>query len=129
MKSNMPPVHPGEFLREDYMDPLGLSANALAIAIGISANRITELVSGKRGITAETAILLARALDTTPDYWMNLQYAYELRLAERSIPQARLESICRLVISLDHDAPETSENSVKRKARNKSKANRKKGHV
>ena len=82
MKSKMRPVHPGEVLREEFLVPLEMSANRLAQAIEVPTNRITELVAERRALTADTALRLARALDTTPEFWMNLQLAYELRLAE-----------------------------------------------
>jgi addiction module HigA family antidote len=92
MKSNMRPVHPGEVLREEFLGPIGVSANALAIAIGVSANRITEIAAERRNITAETALLLGKALDTSADFWMNLQKAYDLRVAEKAIGK-KLESV------------------------------------
>ncbi|QDE40130.1 HigA family addiction module antidote protein [Luteibacter pinisoli] len=88
----LPPIHPGEILREDYMRPMGLSANALALAIGVTAARVNELVNGKRGLTADTALRLARYFGTDPRSWMNLQLNYELELAERRIGDA-LENI------------------------------------
>ncbi|MGN6482193.1 HigA family addiction module antitoxin [Luteibacter sp.] len=88
MSHPLPPVHPGEVLREDYMKPFGLSSNALALAIGVTAARVNELVSGKRGITADTALRLARYFGTDPHSWMNLQLHYELELAERRIGDA-----------------------------------------
>ena len=79
----MRPIHPGEILREEYLVPLDLSSNALAQAIGVPANRITEIVAEKRSVTADTALRLARALGTTPEFWLNLQQSYELRLAQQ----------------------------------------------
>ncbi|WP_246058618.1 HigA family addiction module antitoxin [Luteibacter pinisoli] len=74
------------------MRPMGLSANALALAIGVTAARVNELVNGKRGLTADTALRLARYFGTDPRSWMNLQLNYELELAERRIGDA-LENI------------------------------------
>lgn len=85
MKSKMRPVHPGEILREEFLVPMDLSANKLAQAIGVPANRITELVAENRSITADTALRLAAALDTTAEFWMNLQKSFELRTAEREV--------------------------------------------
>lgn len=82
-KNAMRPVHPGEVLREEYLAPMGMSANALAQAIGVPANRVSAIVAGERGVTADTALRLARALGTTPTFWLNLQQSYELRLAEQ----------------------------------------------
>lgn len=81
MTDKLPPIHPGEILREDFMLPLGLSSNALARAIGVTPARINEIVREKRGITAETALRLARFLGTSVDLWMNLQQRYDLERA------------------------------------------------
>jgi addiction module HigA family antidote len=94
----MRPIHPGEILREEYLVPLDMSANALAQAIGVPANRISAIVAGERGVTADTALRLARAFGTTPTFWLNLQQAYELRLAELDRETAAaLNGIRRLV--------------------------------
>jgi len=84
----LPPVTPGEVLREEYMIPLGLSARALARELGVPPNRITEIVSGQRAVSAETAILLGRRFDTSARFWMNLQVAHDLAVAERAMPHA-----------------------------------------
>jgi antitoxin HigA-1 len=73
-----PPIHPGEILLEEFLKPLGLSQNRLAIDIGVHARRINEIVLGKRGITADTALRLARYFGTSPQFWMNAQSKYEL---------------------------------------------------
>ena len=78
------PVHPGEILQRDFMEPLALSSTALAAAIGVTPARINEIVRGRRGITAETALRLARYFNTDARSWMNLQGHYELALAERN---------------------------------------------
>ena len=77
------PIHPGEFLREDFLFPLGLSANALALALRVPVTRISEIVRERRGITADTALRLARYFGTTPDFWMKMQASYDLALAHR----------------------------------------------
>ena len=82
-KNKMRPIHPGEILREEYLLPLDMSANRLAQAIGVPTNRLTEILKGQRAVTADTALRLAKALETSPEFWLNLQQAYELRLAER----------------------------------------------
>ena len=79
--SGMRPVHPGEILR-DELDALGLSANALAKALGVSVNRITMILNGRRGVSADSALRLARYFGTTPQLWLNLQTSWELRRAE-----------------------------------------------
>jgi len=84
------PIHPGEFLREDFLVPLSLSANALALALHVPVTRITEILRERRGITADTALRLARYFGTTPDFWMKMQVAYDLAMASR-IATARIE--------------------------------------
>ena len=81
-KNGMRPVHPGEVLLEDYMEPLGLSSNALARALGVTAARVNDIVRQRRGITADTAIRLARYFGGDARSWLNLQTAYDLRVAE-----------------------------------------------
>lgn len=84
--TRLEPVHPGEILKHDFMEPFGLSATALAKAIGVTPARINEIVRGRRGITAATAataLRLARYFGTDAQSWMNLQDRYELSLAER----------------------------------------------
>lgn len=73
------PVHPGEILREDFLAPLSMSANALAMALHVPATRINDIVRGRRAISPETALRLARYFGTTPEFWANLQATYDLR--------------------------------------------------
>lgn len=75
------PIHPGEILREEFMVPLNLSQNALARALNVPPRRINEIVLEKRGVSADTALRLARALGTTAEFWTTLQADYDLRLA------------------------------------------------
>ena len=75
-------THPGEVLKEEFLDPLGMSANGLASLIGVPSNRLTEIIRGRRGMSADTAHRLARFFDTTPGFWMNLQTNYDLSEAE-----------------------------------------------
>ena len=75
------PVTPGDILLHEFMEPLGLSANALATALRVPANRITGILAASRGITADTALRLARYFGTSPQFWMNLQRDYDLRMA------------------------------------------------
>ena len=82
--TRLEPIHPGEILKHDFMDPWGLSATALATALGVSPGRINEIVRGRRGITASTALRLARYFGTDAQSWMNLQTRYELLVAERT---------------------------------------------
>lgn len=81
-KNGMRPVHPGEILREDYLEPLGMSANALAGALKVPSSRINDIVRRRRGVTADTALRLARYFGSTPQFWLNLQSTWELRTAE-----------------------------------------------
>ena len=76
------PVHPGEVLLEEFLKPMGLSQNRLALSIGVPARRINEIVLGRRSITADTALRLARFFDTSPQFWLGLQMDYNLDLAE-----------------------------------------------
>ncbi len=77
----MRPIHPGEILREEYLVPLGMSAHALAIALRVPAPRINDIVRERRGITPDTALRLARYFGTTPEFWINLQSSYDLKVA------------------------------------------------
>ena len=86
--TRLDPVHPGEVLKHDFMAPFDLSDTALARAIGVTPARINEIVRGRRGITAETALRLARYFGTDPQSWMNLQDHYELAIAERTTADA-----------------------------------------
>jgi addiction module HigA family antidote len=81
MPKRLAPIHPGEVLAEDFMAPRSLTANSLALALRVPANRISELVRGRRSISAETALRLARFFDTTPDLWLNLQAHYDLEVS------------------------------------------------
>jgi addiction module HigA family antidote len=80
----MPPVHPGEILREDFMKPLGLSINRLALELHVPATRIGEIVNERRRITADTALRLARYFQTNPEFWLNLQNFFDLEIKRRS---------------------------------------------
>lgn len=82
IKNGMRPVHPGEILREDFLVPLGRSANALAKALNVPAPRINDIVRERRGVSADTAMRLARYFGGDARSWLNLQAAYDLRVAE-----------------------------------------------
>jgi addiction module HigA family antidote len=82
IKNGMRPVHPGEVLREDFLIPLGMSANVLAKALNVPAPRINDLVRERRGVSADTAMRLARYFGGDARSWLNLQAAYDLRVAE-----------------------------------------------
>ena len=79
----LPAIHPGEHIAEELAE-LDMTASELARALGIPANRITEILRGRRGITADTALRLGRWLGTSPEFWMNLQQVYELRVAQET---------------------------------------------
>ena len=93
VRSGMRPVHPGEVLREEYLEPLGMSANALSRALRVSAPRINDIVLERRGITADTAMRLARFFDMTPNFWMNLQAEYDLRQTELMSARVIMEEV------------------------------------
>jgi antitoxin HigA-1 len=80
----MAPVHPGEILREDFMKPLGLTVNKLALELHVPATRIGEIVHGRRRVTAETALRLARYFKTNAEFWLNLQNFYDIEISRRS---------------------------------------------
>jgi addiction module HigA family antidote len=81
----IPSIHPGEILSEDFMAPRGLTANRLALALRIPANRLSEIIRGRRSITADTALRLARYFTTSPEMWLGLQADYDLRKAKSAI--------------------------------------------
>lgn len=87
-KKLLPPVHPGEILREEYMMPLGLSANALARALGVTPARVNDIANEKRGITADTALRLARYFGTDAQSWISLQTNYDLECARQEMGDA-----------------------------------------
>jgi len=91
MPKSLSPIHPGETLRGDVLGPLNMSVNQLAKALGVDSARLNEIVRGRRGITADTALRLARYLGTSAEFWLGLQLDYELRLAR----QAKLKQIER----------------------------------
>jgi len=99
MVNKIPPVHPGEILSEDFLKPMGISQNKLALAMRVPANRVSEIIRGKRSISAETALRLGLAIGTSPDVWLNLQAMYDLRMAEDAIG----ESVREEVITLSKD--------------------------
>ena len=90
-KSLLPPVHPGEIPREDFMKPLGLSINKLALELRVPATRIGEIVHERRRITADTALRLARFFNTNPEFWLNLQTFYDLEISRRSGAASAIE--------------------------------------
>jgi len=86
--NRLPPIHPGEILREEFLSNLGMSANHLALALRVPATRINDIVNERRGITADTALRLSRYFGTTPRFWMNMQASWELETAEDELGKA-----------------------------------------
>lgn len=86
--THRPPTHPGEMLMEEFLRPLEITQTAAAEKMGISLNRLNELINGKRGITADTALRLAKLLKTSPEFWMNLQNAFDLYYAKQDLARA-----------------------------------------
>jgi antitoxin HigA-1 len=86
IKNGLPPIHPGIFLKE-ILDELSISQNAFAQVIGVSPMRISHVIKGTRPVTAELALLFAKAFEQTPNYWMNLQTNYDLKTAEKALVQ------------------------------------------
>lgn len=84
MATLLDPVSPGEILKEEFMEPYGLSQNALARAIDVPPGRINQIVKNTRAITADTALRLGQLFSTTPHFWLNMQTHYDLRIAERT---------------------------------------------
>jgi len=89
-----PPVHPGRILKEDLLDPLGISVNRLAGDLRVPANRLSQIVNGRRAITPDTSLRLGRYFGFSPDYWHELQKRYEFELARRS-HQTAIERVVR----------------------------------
>lgn len=88
----MAPIHPGEVLQEEYLSPLGVTQHRLAVAVGVPPRRINEIVHGKRGISADTALRLARYFGTSERFWLNLQSRYDIELERDRLAQ-ELEEI------------------------------------
>ena len=83
MARKLPPIHPGEILSEEFMKPLNLNAHKLALALRVPANRIHQIVAGERALSGDTVLRLARYFGTTPEFWMNLQASYDVRVAKQ----------------------------------------------
>ena len=84
MINKMRPIHPGEIIKEEYLEPLDMSVNALAMALRVPTPRINDVVRQKRAVTVDTALRLARYFNTTPEFWLNLQTSYDLKVAKES---------------------------------------------
>jgi len=90
MPKKLTPIHPGEIIREEILTPLGMSVNQLAKHLAVDAARLNEIVRGRRGVTADTALRLARYLGTSAEFWLKLQVHYDLRKA-RQTKEAQIE--------------------------------------
>lgn len=88
LPKNRPPEHPGEILREEFIKPLGLTQERLASALGISFRRVNEIINGRRGVSAETALLLASYFKTTASLWMNLQAGFDLYATRKRLDRS-----------------------------------------
>jgi addiction module HigA family antidote len=93
MMNPMRPIHPGEILREEFLAPLGLSANALAIELKVPAPRISEIVRERRAVSPDTALRLARYFGTSAEFWMDLQTAYDLKTTALAVGEAIAEQV------------------------------------
>ncbi len=91
--NNMRPIHPGEIIKEEYLKPLSMSVNALAVALRVPASRINDVVRQKRGVSIDTALRLARYFNTTSQFWMNLQISYDLKIATQNMEKIEKEII------------------------------------
>jgi addiction module HigA family antidote len=98
-KNGMRPVHPGEILLEDYIKPMGVSVRAVAIALHVPYSRLSEITKGERGVTADTALRLERYFGSEAQGWLNLQSAYELRVAETLVGKAIVKEIKPLALA------------------------------
>lgn len=95
-KNGMRPVHPGEILLEDYVKPMDVSVRAVALALHVPYSRLSEIIKGKRGVTADTALRLERYFGSDAQGWLNLQSAYDLRMAEKSAGKAISQEVMPL---------------------------------
>lgn len=91
--NKMRPIHPGEILREEFLAPLGMSANALALALHVPAPRVNDIVRERRAVTPDTALRLARYFDTTAQFWLNIQTAFDLKQTEKEIGERIAEEV------------------------------------
>ena len=99
-KNGMRPVHPGEILLEEYIKPMGISVRALSLALHVPYSRLRDIVDGNRGVSADTALRLERYFGSEAQGWLNLQTAYDLRLAEKSSAKLISREIAPLALSV-----------------------------
>ena len=91
--NNMRPIHPGEIIKKEYLEPLNMSVNALAVALRVPASRINDVVRQKRGVSIDTALRLSIYFNTTAQFWMNLQISYDLKIARQNMAKIKDEII------------------------------------
>jgi len=104
-KKELPPVHPGEVLMEEFLKPMGLSQNRLALDIGVPPRRINEIVLGKRSITADTALRLARYFGNSPQFWLGLQRDYDLDIAAEGLGERLKREVLVLAMVREKRVP------------------------
>jgi addiction module HigA family antidote len=97
--NKMRPIHPGEILREEFLVPMGMTAHALALELKVPAPRINDIVRERRAITPDTALRLARYFGTTPQFWMNLQTSYDLKITERETGSAIVRQVHARIVA------------------------------
>lgn len=97
--NNMRPIHPGEIIKEEYLEPLGMSVNALAIALRVPTPRINDVVRQKRGVSIDTALRLSIYFNTTAQFWMNLQTSYDLKIARQNMAKIQDEIVPLQIVS------------------------------
>lgn len=93
MTNNMRAIHPGEIIREEYLEPLNMTANALAIALRVPASRIDQIVKERRSVTPDTALRLSVYFGGTAQYWLNMQSSYDLKLAAESFDASEIKAL------------------------------------
>lgn len=98
-KNGMRPVHPGEVLQEDYLKPLGLSVNALAKALDVPTSRMNDIVHERRGVSADTALRLERYFGSDAQGWLNMQTAYDLKIAQKTASKAIQKAIVPMALA------------------------------
>lgn len=102
VKKDLPPVHPGEILREEFMEPLGISINRLALNLQVPVSRVSKIVNEERGITADTAMRLARYFGNSAEFWMNLQSRHDLLMARKNVKVVQREVRPAVLIADEH---------------------------
>ncbi len=108
LKQAMPPVHPGEIIKEMYLDPLAVTITQLAENLGVTRKTISQLVNGHMGISAEMALRLAKAFDTSPELWLNMQRNYDLWYAGSKITLSKIHSLRTMITKAGKSARFTS---------------------